>query len=238
MSSFGFLFGSALSLLAVAAAIWIMASGGSDDNALFMLLVSLAILGWTIFIAYAQQKTDHWLAQFPGPVSISAPAWQRVLLCLLLMLPTCLLIYGGVIINVRRSDWEFVDIAVSCIFGLLCAIGALFQLPRRELLLSLDKLEYRSLQGVHLYGWSEFSQFRVFGRGMHLLCEFAHQSSRHPLFRRSLLISGPLGVPKSMLKTLLISWQARALAHAPAQAASRAAASDPVPRKRSLLDYA
>ncbi|WP_320310112.1 hypothetical protein [Mesorhizobium australafricanum] len=46
--------------------------------------------------------------------------------------------------------------------------------------------------------------FYAIGRGSQLLREFADQSSRHQFSRRSLLITGPLGAPKSMLKTLLV----------------------------------
>jgi len=237
MNALGFLFGLSLSVLAVVAAIWIVASGGSDRNALFMLFMSLLLFGWTTAGAYSQQKTDHWLAQFPGPAVISAPAWQRVLFCLVLVSFGCLPTFGGAVISIGRGDWDLLQIIVVCIFGLCCALGALCQLPRRELVLSPDGLEYRSLRRSHSYRWSEFSNFHVSRRGAYLLCEFADQSNRHLYFRRSLLIAGPLGVPKSMLKTLLVAWQARALANASAQAAaSRAATSDP--RKRSLLDYA
>jgi hypothetical protein len=237
MNALGFLFGLSLSVLAVVAAIWIVASGGSDRNALFMLFMSLLLFGWTTAGAYSQQKTDHWLAEFPGPVVISAPAWQRVLFCLVLVLFGCVPFFGGVVIELRRGDADWLKAAVACMFGCLCIAGALLQLPRRELVLGLDKLEYRSVRRTRSYHWSEFSNFYAIGRGSQLLCEFADQSNRHLYFRRSLLIAGPLGVPKSMLKTLLVAWQARALANASAQAAaSRAATSDP--RKRSLLDYA
>lgn len=237
MNALGFLFGLGLSVLAVIAAIWIVASGGSDRNALFMLLLSLLLFGWTIASAYSQQRTDLWLAQFPGPVVISAPLWQRALLCLVLVAASVPL-FGGVVIELRRGDADWLTAAVACMIGCLCVAGALLQLPRRELELSLEGLGYRSLRGRHSYRWSEFSNFYVSGRGWHLLCEFSDQASRHRFFRQSLLISGPLGVPKSMLKALLIAWQVRALANASAQAASRAAASVPSPRKRSLLDYA
>ncbi|TPO12099.1 hypothetical protein [Mesorhizobium sp. B1-1-5] len=240
MNALGFLFGLCLSVLAVAAAIWIVASGGSDRNALFMLLVSLLLFGWTIASAYSQQKTDRWLAQFPGPVVVSAPLWQRVFFCAVLILFGCLPTFGGAVISIRRGDWDLLQIVVVCLFGLCCAIGALYQLPRRVLVLSLDGLEYRSFRSRHYYRWSEFSNFHVVGgRWPHILCELADQASRHQFSPRSLLISGPLGSPKSMLKVLLISWQARALANASAQAAaSQSAACDPYQRKGSLLDYA
>lgn len=234
----GFLFGLCLSVLAVVAAIWIVASGGSDRNAQFMLFVSLVLFGWTIAGAYAQQKVDRWLAQFPGPVVVSAPLWQRIFFCAMLILFGCFPIFGGAVITIRRGDWDLLQIIVLCAFGLCCAIGALYQLPRRELVLSQDTLEYRSLRRTCSHHWSEFSNFYAISRGSQLLCEFSDQASRHRFFRQSLLITGPLGAPKSMLKTLLISWRARALAHASARsAASGAAASDPPPRKRSLLDY-
>lgn len=233
------LLGFGMLVLAIAAAIWVMLSGGSD-RAVFLLLVSVVLFVWIVAIAYSHQQTDDWLSTFPGPVVISAPTWQRVLLCLTLLLLGVVPLFGGVIIEVRRGDWDFLEVAVSCIFGLVCLMVALAQLPRRELVLSLDRFEYRSFRRIHSYRWSEFSGFRVFNsKWSYLLCEFAHQSHRHPVFRRSLMIAGPLGVSKQALKTLLIAWQERALAGAPVPtAASRPAASDAPPRNRSLLDYA
>lgn len=239
MNALGFLFGLSLSVLAVAAAIWIIASGGSDRNALFMLLVSLLLFGWTMVGAYARQKIDRWLAQFPGPVVVSAPLWQRVTLCLVLISAGCVPLFGGIVIEIRRGNVEWLKAAVACMLGCLCIAGALLQLPRRELVLNLEGLEYRSLKGRHSYRWSDFSNFFAARGGTYLSCEFSDPASPHQFFRRSLLITGPLGAPKSRLKTLLVSWQARALANASAQAAaSRAVVSDPSPRKRSLLDYA
>lgn len=239
MNALGFLCGLSLSALAVVAAIWIVAFGGSDRNALFMLFVSLVLFGWTMVAAYAQQKIDRWLAQFPGPVVVSAPLWQRGFICAMLILFGCFPIFGGAVISIRRGDWDLLQIIVMCVFGLCCAIGALYQLPRRELVLRQDTLEYRSPRRTHSHHWSEFSNFYAISRGSQLLCEFSDQASRHRFFRQSLLITGPLGAPKSMLKTLLVSWRARALAQASARtAASGTVASDPSPRKRSLLDYA
>ena len=235
MTSLDLLLGLAMLVLAIAAAIWVMLSGGSD-RAVFLLLVSVVLFIWIVAIAYSHQQADDWLSAFPGPVVISAPTWQRVLLCLTVLLLTAVPFFGGVIIEVRRGDWEVAKVVVACIFGLVCAIGALMLLPRRELVLSLDRLEYRSFRRIHSYRWSEFSGFRVFNaKWSYLLCELTHQSHRRPVFRRSLMIAGPLGVSNQALKTLLTEWQERALAGAPVPTAVSLA---DAPRSRSLLDYA
>lgn len=241
MTFLDLLIGFGMSAVAVAAAVWIIAAGGSDSNAMFMLFLSVAVLGWLAAMAYSQQQTDHWIAQFPGPIVISASTWQRVLLCLLGMSLAGMFLSSAAMGKAGRSDdWEFHRMVVVGFFGFLVGIGALCQLPRRELVLGLDKLEYRSLWGTYSYRWSEFSKFYlVNSRWNYLVCEFAHQSHRHWLVRRGLVITAPLGVSKRALKALLIAWQARALSNSPVStAASRAMTPDPRPRGRSLLDYA
>lgn len=241
MTSLDLLIGFGMSAMALAAAVWIIASGGSDSNAMFMLFLAVAALGWTAAMAYSHHQTDHWLAQFPGPVTIRAPTWQRILLCLSLLPLAGMLLYGAAMGKPGRGDdWEFSRIVIVGTIGLLVGIGALGQLPRRELVLGLDGLEYRSPWGRHSYRWSDFSRFYVFNpRWTYLMCEFAHQSHRRWFVRRGLMITAPMGVSKHALKTLLIAWQARALSNASVStAASRAMASDPRSRGRSLLDYA
>lgn len=239
MSSFDLLFGISLSVLGVVAAICIMAFGGSDRDVLLVLCLSLLVFGWTLALVYSQQKADHWLSQFPGPVTISAPLWHRVLLCLTMIMFGCFPTFGGVILSIKRGNWEIVQAIVVCILGLCCAICAFCLLQRYELVLRLDKLEYRSPWGRHSYRWSEFSKFYVFGaRWRYIFCQFTPQPDRHWSARDGLTITAPMGVSKYVLRELLISWQARALANQSARAASRAATSDPIPRKRSLLDYA
>ncbi|MEW6634896.1 MAG: hypothetical protein AB1440_28830 [Pseudomonadota bacterium] len=231
------LFGFGISVLAVAAALWIIASGGSDRDVMFMLLLSVAALGWTMASAHSQQQAERWMARFPGPVAISAPTWQRVLLCLLMMPFAGVILHGAAFGKTGPGDdWELYRMVTVGILGLVVGIGALCQLERRELVLSLDRLEYRSFWKTYSYRWSELSRFYTGNsRWNYLVCEFAHQS--HPLWllRRGLIIAGPLGVSKRALKTLLVAWQARALSSASA-AASRAMGPDS--RKRSLLDYA
>lgn len=241
MTSLDLLIGFGMSAMALAAAVWIIASGGSDSNAMFLLFLAVAVLGWIAAMAYSQHQTDHWLAQFPGPVTISAPRWQRILLCLSFLSLAGMLLSGAAMGKPGRADdWEFSRVVIVGTIGLLVAIGALSQLPRRELVLGLDGLEYRSPWGRYFYRWSDFSGFRVFNpRWTYLMCEFAHQSHRRRFFRRGLLITASMGVSKHALKALLIAWQARALSNASAStAASPAMESGPRPRGRSLLDYA
>lgn len=240
MTTLDLLIGFGMSAAAVAAAIWIIASGGSDSNAMGMLFLSVALLGILAAMAYSQQQTDQWIAQFPGPITISAPTWYRVLLCLAGMSLAGLLLYGAAMGKAGRSDdWELHRMVVVGSIGLMVAIAALCQLPRRELVLSLDKLEYRSPWGIRSYRWSDFSRFYLVNHRWSLLvCLFAHQSDRRWFVRRALIIAGPLGVFKHPLKKLMIDWQARALAnHSVANAASSAMAPDSPSRGRSLLDY-
>jgi hypothetical protein len=241
MTSLDLLIGFGMSAMAVAAAVWIIASGGSDRDALFWLFLSIAALGWLAAMAHSQQQIDHWIAQFPGPITISAPTWQRVLLCLLLMSVAGVLLSDAALGEAgRRDDWEFSRMMVVGAAGLLVGISALCQLPRRELVLSLDELEFRSPFGKHSVRWPEFSRFYVIYRPWpFLVCEFAHQSHRRWFVRRGLIIFDPLGVSKDAVKTLLIAWQARTLSCALASStASRTMAPDSRPRGRSLLDYA
>ena len=233
------LIGLGLSFTAVVAAVCIVAFDGSDRNASLMLLLSAALFCAPLAIAYAQQKTDHWLARFPGPVVISAPAWQRILLCLILLVFASMPLLGGAILEVRRGDWEFSKIAIVCAFGLLFFMGALWQLPRRELLLSRDGLEYRTPWRTHSHSWSSFLNFHVRGsRWSYIECELVDQPSSRWTGPRMLRIGAPLGAPKDTLAALLVAWQKRALVNtAAADAAHRAAASDPDLRQRSLLDY-
>ncbi len=240
MTTLDLLIGFGMSAVALAAAVWIIASGGSDSNATFMSFLSVAVLGWMAAMAYSQQQTDRWIAQFPGPVVISAPTWQRVLLCFSLMPLAGALLCGAALGKAGRSDdWEFHRIVIVGTMGVLVGIVALCQLPRRELVLSLDDLEYRSPWGTHSYRWSEFSKFRLVNpRWTYLVCEFAHQSNHHWLARRGLMIVAPLGVSKYALKTLLIAWQARSLSNSSASAAaSRSTTPGSPSRGRSLLDY-
>jgi hypothetical protein len=240
MTILDLLIGFGLSAAAMAAAIWIIASGGSDSNAMAMLFLSVAALSVLAAIAYAQRKTDQWIAQFPGPIIISAPTWYRVLLCLAIMSLAGLFFYLAAMGKAGpRDDWEFSRMVVVGSIGLMVAIGALCQPPRHELVLSLDKLEYRSSWRKRSYRWSEFSKFYLINRRWNFpVCEFAHQSDRPWFVRRGLIIAGPLGVFKYALKTLMIEWQARALAnHSVAYAASSATDSRSPSGGRSLLDY-
>jgi hypothetical protein len=241
MTFLDLLIGFGMAAMAVAAAVWIIASGGSDSNAMFMLFLSVAVLGWTTAEAYSQQQIDRWIEQFPGPIAISAPTWQRVLLCLSLLALAGLFLSAAATGKAGRSDdWEFYRMVVGGGIGFLVGMGALCQLPRRELVLSFDRLEYRSPWGKHSYRWSEFSKFYlVNSRWKFLVCEFAHQSHRNWFVRRGLMMTAPLGLSKYALRTLLIAWHARALSTSPVSAAaSRAMAPDWRPRGRSLLDYA
>jgi hypothetical protein len=241
MTALDLLIGFGMSAAAVAAAIWIIASGGSDSNAMGMLFLSVAVLGVLVAMAYSQQQIDRWTAQFPGPITISAPTWYRVLLCVAGISLAGLLLHGAAMGKAGRSDdWEFHRMVSVGSIGLMVAIAALCQLPRRELVLSLDKLEYRSPWGKHSYRWSEFSKFYLINRRWNLLvCMFAHQSDRRWFVRKGLIIAGPLGVFKYTLKILMIEWQARALAnHSVANAASSAIAAGSPSRGQSLLDYA
>lgn len=213
------------STAALAAAIWTIATGGSDRDALALLAMAVVPFGFLALMmrstARSQIQLDNWLARFPGPLTLSSPLWRRVLGFALCM-GVAVLIFLIAVFGKRGAadDWNFERLVYVGLFGLLIAIGALLILVPRELVLSLEKLESCSIWGTHSHSWLEFSRFRLGGSDIRfVLCEFADRARRPWRLRRGLPILGMLGVSIGTLEELLTRWHARALA-AQAQAAA------------------
>jgi hypothetical protein len=226
-----------ISAAAAAAGLWTVATGGSPGNALFFVALALAVFGLTLLQASEANKSADILASFPGPVTLSAPLWQRALLCTLGIAVACFLVYMAMEAAAgRRGEWDPLRAVVFAAFGLLVGVGALLALPRWTLRLDANGLEYRYFRGTYAYRWSAFSAFRVFGSRWHtLVCVFPGQQIRSWRVPRGLLIAAPLGISKYDLKALLERWQARALA---GDRAPIARPDTTPPKGRSLLDYA
>ncbi|MEQ1953177.1 hypothetical protein [Mesorhizobium sp. CN2-181] len=240
MTPIGFFIRLGLSAALALAAVCALVVGTSDGAVTAFLFLSALVFGITILEAAFTRQADHLITQFPGPVVLSAPTWQRVVLALWVGSVAAFLIYGAVVGKAGpRDDWEFTRLVVIGTFGLVAGLGALCMLPRRLLILDADGLEYQSVWGTYSFRWSAFSRFYLAGsRWRFVMCEYAGQPHRKWLSRRALMITAPIGISKHALAALLTKWQARALASegVPSPQATGPAASHN--RNRSLLDYA
>ena len=221
-----------------AAAMVLWDSRNASSLAVLLLALATYLLGFAFYSDRADKRAAALLTQFPGPIKLAAPAWQRVLRCLGGM-ALAGVFYRATVEGARIDDREILGRSLGVLFSLLLTLAALLQLFRQELILRVDTLEYRSLRRKYSYDWSQLSRFYIAGQtwGRYVFCEFTNQSQRNWLIRRGLGIIMPLGISKYALVTLLTDW--RALAVAGSQMAAPDGLSHKVsPHGRSLLDYA